>query len=198
MGLRYIQETTEGDSHHRHDAQFILADISLEDEPQRTDLATELMDRMHARFPDNTLIHHRLIDTRFESGRYEDVLTEASKLAASTGGDSLDTLLRSTAPIWRARAFVQLGLPDRARAELSGFPEGGPDRPHWAGAWVRLTNAQILDMAGERDEALSSYRDVSGLAQPHAVRRAQLLADAGIEAPFVTARVASSLAAQAR
>ncbi|MDG2304228.1 MAG: hypothetical protein P8R42_06150 [Candidatus Binatia bacterium] len=183
-GLRYIEETTEHGGVHQNDAQFVLADISMEFEPLRVEKATELIDDLHGRFPKNALIHYQLIDARFTSGRFEDVIDESHRLEDGSGGDGLDTLIRSMAPLWRARAGLQIGDVDGARRALEAFPLDGPPRPHWGSAWVGLTRAQLLDVVGRREDAEAFYERVVALEVPKRSRKAAGLAEIGLATPF--------------
>lgn len=184
-GLRYIESAAERHGIHQHDAQFVLADISMEFPPLRVDRAETLMDELYAKFPDNTLIHYQLIDARFTAGKYDDVIAESYALESTSGGDALDDTIRGMAPLWRARAHLALGDSKRAEETLGRFPPEGPQRPHWGTAWVGVTKAQLLDSIGKRSEAEEEYRRVADLERPYGSRKAALLAEEGLERPYV-------------
>lgn len=183
-GLRYIEGAADRPGIHQYDAQFVLADISMDFPPLRVDRAEALLDGLHERFPANTLIHYQLIDARFTAGRFQDVIDESFVLETGAGGDELDDVIRSMAPLWRARAELQMGDAKRAAKTLRAFPEHGPARPHWGNAWVSVTRAQLLDSVGKRPEAEALYQRVTDLEAPHRSREAAVVAEGGLDAPF--------------
>jgi hypothetical protein len=56
--------------------------------------------------------------------------------------------------------------------------------PSWGGAWLHLVRGQVHDARGEQPLALAEYQKVVDLKGVSYNRRAALIAEAGIEAPF--------------
>ncbi len=86
--------------------------------------------------------------------------------------------------VWRARAEMQLGRPERAWQLLEHFCEDGPETPTWGHLWVEVSRGQIQDTMGEREKALAHYQRIVALKLNPTFNRSAEIAAKGVKEPF--------------
>ena len=169
---------------HRFSATFFLANIrSYHDGRLDRAEALEFLRKLHTRHPHNSLVHFELIEVLTMLERYEEVIPAAAALETHPGTSRQDRGRVNMARVWRARAELMLGRPDRAWEILE--PLGSAvETPNWGDPWIHVTRAQILDTRGQREQALGLYRRVALLELPTDEYRAARIAEEGLAAPF--------------
>jgi tetratricopeptide (TPR) repeat protein len=181
-GRRYMNEVADGRSIHRDNARFILSNINTYHDPENHERALELVEDLHARYPDNTLIHFELLEVLYESRDYRRLVEAAPALEAHPGSNHLDRGRRDMARIWRAYGELRLGRPQAALDILEVFGPGEPEHPYWGNSWTVLVRARSHDALGERERAKAGYKAV--LAIDPGSSRARARAKAGLREPF--------------
>ncbi len=184
-GLANLERAREGGDRYRFDAAFYLTNIRAYHESVRdVDWAVRETRVLHDRHPRNALVHFELLELLAMQGEYEAARLEAQKLEAHPGrATSAEARGRANmATVWRARAELALGQPERALGTLHGFGEDGPSEPDWGARWVQVTRGQALDALGRRDEAIARYERVVALDLDDD-SRARAEAEAGLAAP---------------
>jgi tetratricopeptide (TPR) repeat protein len=184
LGISYIRDVSENGDLFRDDAKMILSNIYTYFREEEVGTALEIMWDLRARYPENPLIHFELIETLLVDGRYDETITEAKRLEQKPSLDEGWRGRQTVALVWRARAELMLGRPERSLELLAPLEATPPVNPHWAAAWVDLTRGQALDALGQREKALFEYRAVLDNDRQFGSDRAEALARAAIEAPF--------------
>jgi hypothetical protein len=186
LGISLMEDVAGSGDLYRMTAQFHLADIRAE-RAGRIDLdwAESATRRMHARYPQNALVHFQLVEILESREKYEELVREARALEAHPGKSRQNRGHVATARVWRARGEMMLHRIDEAWKTLLVFGEDGPGSPDWGPRWVKLTRAQLLDLRGEREKALTFYRSLSAMGLDSNFTRLPAIAQAGIERPFV-------------
>lgn len=140
--LFFARESGEAEVGLRHlEASYFLSSIYTYYERERHEQALELITSLHARFPSSTFLHFELIELLFEMGRYPQVEAEALRLEAKAGTRSYDEVQRQAAGVWRARAALYQGEPERAWAALDELEPPVPGASVWLVAWVELARS---------------------------------------------------------
>jgi tetratricopeptide (TPR) repeat protein len=189
LGIAYIKRVAEQGDLYKDDAQLILANIYTYYREEELASAVRLIRDLHGRYPDNPLIHFELVETLFAAGEYEEMTRQALALERKPAADEGRRGRQTVSLIWRARAELMLGRPERTLELLAPLEANPPTTPHWASAWADLTRGHALDVAERRDEALIEYREVLAYERPFGSSRAEEHASAAIEAPFALAPV---------
>jgi tetratricopeptide (TPR) repeat protein len=182
-GLRFLQEVYANGDLYRWDAAFMLMNIYTQYEPDHSKafaLGRELIER----YPNNLLVRNEYLELLLAACRFEETIEEAQRIEALPAQDERSQALRRIARVWRARAEIQLGEPQRAQSVLAEFGQDGPERPYWGSAWIGLVRGHALDVQGQRAAARAEYERVSALEPPHGSRRAAQLAKEGLRTPF--------------
>jgi len=182
-GLELLALVAERGDLERDNARFILSNIETYhlENPTR---GLELLTKLHADYPTNTMIHFELLEALYMLGQYERARDEALALERNPRTGALHQGRKTMARVWRARAVLALDRPEQALDALAPLVAQEPEVPLWGKAWVRLTQGNALDALGRREEALDRYAAVESLEAPYVSRRAAKRARASIEAPY--------------
>ncbi|MDJ0787464.1 MAG: tetratricopeptide repeat protein [Myxococcota bacterium] len=187
-GLGNLAHVSEQGLRYRFDARFFLGNIqTYHDGREDLDEALRILRGLRAEHPSNALVHFELLELLMMLERPAEAAHEAERLEAHPG---LSTEVRgrvNMARVWRARAELAQGRPDRAWTLLESFGEVGPVDPDWGARWVQVVRGQVLDVGGRREEALQHYRRVADLELGDD-SRARQLALAGLERPYAQGR----------
>ena len=184
-GIAFMEDVARDGTLHRVTAEFHLANVRSE-HPKRIDLdsAYAAYRSLHARYPRNAIIHFQLIEVLEMRGAYKDLVVEARVLEAHPGRGRHHRGLADMARVWRARGEMMLHDIDDAWKTLTVFGDDDPENPDWGSRWVKLTRAQLLDLRGERDQALDLYGSVLALDFDSNISRARSIAAHGADQPF--------------
>jgi len=183
-GLRQLEEAWRGGDLYRFTGGFFLAHVLTYHEQESYARAFEILRSLHDAHPHNSMVHFELVELLITVEDYERAIQEALALEAHPGTARHDRGRANMARIWRARARLLSGQPERAWEILQPFGAEGPEEPDWGSRWVRLTRGQILDVQGERERAIAQYESVAWLDLPGEPRSRER-ARAGLEKPFV-------------
>jgi len=127
----------------------------------RADLAVELLESLHERYPGNPLFPAQLAEVR---DRYQHDITASldtwrDLLHASRSGEVNESVLAEVqARLGMARQFEALHQTDRAIEQLREVLQAKPARPAGAYAEAALALGAGEDRLGHRDAALAAYR----------------------------------------
>jgi hypothetical protein len=77
-----------------------------------------------------------------------------------------------------------MGRPEIAWAVLESFGEIKEEDPGWALPWVSLTRGRVLDVLGNRTEAITQYRVATQMKSPEGDPFAAALAKQHIKNPY--------------
>jgi tetratricopeptide (TPR) repeat protein len=126
-------------------------------------------------------------------------LAEARRLREAGRNDDAAQAFRETLALWPACDEARLrvaedelrhGRSAAAREALERLPRRDGDlSPPWIGAWSRLLKARLLDLAGQRTEAVARYKEV--LNEPWGQEELRVLAARGLARPFAADEPAS-------
>jgi len=183
-GLRALERVAAGTSDHAVDARFILMNIRSYHAPTDLRYALETGRALHARYPDNALFHSELVEVLLLSGLYDEAIASARALEESRPEEVEAQARPGLARILRAQALLLSGEADAAWVLLEPMDEDTTRLPVWGGAWLHLVRGQIHDARGERPQAVVEYERVTGLEGQHYNRRAALIAEQALVAPF--------------
>ena len=166
LGLQYLHEAQEQAPLFNNDASFMLMAVNTSFEEDGTTEALEIARELNARYPRNTLLHSQLIGVLTVLENWNEVIEETRKLEAGTGTYLHDEAMRTTAPIWRAYAELELGHTQTAWETLSVFDGEEPQKPPSAYAWLCVIRGYVLDVMGKREEAIVEYERILALEPP--------------------------------
>jgi tetratricopeptide (TPR) repeat protein len=190
QGLRDLDDVRQQGDYYRFTGAFHLANIRTYQSTQDRALALAITRHLHEQHPSNSLVHFELVEVLMLEGDYDEVLIEARELEGHPGEALHHRGRANVGRIWRARAELHLGRPQRAWEILETFGPDGPEVPGWGRRWVAVTRGQILDVQGERDDAIVQYHLVASPESTNPDRSAQA-ARAGLQAPFALDEPAS-------
>jgi tetratricopeptide (TPR) repeat protein len=182
-GLAYIDEVANTPGVHRDDARILLMIVRNYHEPPDPQGALVFATDLHQRYPDNPLIHFELLEVLFSNGEWESAEHEAIQLEKVRMRDPQAEGRQRMARVWRARVLLQTGRTDQAWALIAPMRDDDPTLPSWGLHWLRLTRGQILDVQGQRDDAVAEYEAVLEYA-PEDNERSRAFAQLGLGAPF--------------
>jgi tetratricopeptide (TPR) repeat protein len=157
LGLQYLHEAREQAPLFGNDAAFMLMNVNAYYEDNGNGEALKLAWELHSRYPRNSLFHNQLISVLSVAQRWNEVVEQSRKLKAGSGDYLFDEDMRTTAPLWRAYAELQLGQTQTAWETLSQFQGEEPREPRFAYAWLCVVRGNVLDMMGKREEAIAQY-----------------------------------------
>jgi len=183
-GISMMEQVRDEPGMRSDEARFMLMVVNTYHAPMDLPSALESGRILHARYPDNVLFHSELIEVLLKEELYEEAIETALALEAQSPEDEIARSRPMLARILRAQATLLNGSPNEAAAILATMDEDKANLPVWGRAWFYLVEAQILDAQGEREAAVSQYRRVQELEGPAYNKRAALIAEMGIEAPF--------------
>jgi tetratricopeptide (TPR) repeat protein len=185
LGIAYIAEVAERGDIFKDDATLVLSNIYTYFRKEEIATALRMIRDMHERYPENALIHFELVETLLAAHEYDEVIEQALLLEGKPTPDERWAGRQTVANIWRARAELMLGRPERTLELLAPMQADPPTNPHWASAWVDLTHGHTQDVLGNREQALDQYRAVLAYEEPFGSRRAKRFATAAMSFPFV-------------
>ncbi|MGH0034053.1 MAG: hypothetical protein ACQGVK_03410 [Myxococcota bacterium] len=182
-GLAYIEEVSRKGDLYRFDASAQLANILLymEDAPER---AAPILERLHRTHPESGYLAFEVVELKMIEGDYAGTVEKALELEQSHGSQFGDATRRTMAKIWRARAELHRGHPERTRAILAEIDASGQDLSGWCRRWMLLTRGNLEDLLDRRDEAVEYYEDVVALESRWQSGRSVELARQLLETPF--------------
>ena len=161
-------------------------DDEIEDELMLESLE-HLEDLVHS-YPANPRFQIRMIGTLLAMEEFQQTI-DASEAFLSQSADKLTDLDLAISQVLMVRAW--LGLDQLQEAEQL-FEETKPlaerlmdDLPDWTIPWYLLTQAQLDDLAGRRDEALATYKEILGLGKSDYVSdEVKEAAQVGLDKPW--------------
>ncbi len=191
LGLAYLEQARKDADLFRFDAELTLSSayMYIEEEPER---AQPVLLEMIARNPSNSLLHFEIVELRLQEGNYLGTIAATDALEEAIGSQFGDSQRRSMARIWRARAELHLGRAERTKTLLAQAKADWKDLTPWSRRWLLLTQANVLDLAGERASALSLYEQ--GVHENARSSRSVALAREGLDAPFRLENVSPAVA----
>jgi tetratricopeptide (TPR) repeat protein len=183
LAMAYMEQVSREGSYYRFDASLQLAQLYLyfEDQPER---AAPILARLHAAYPENTAVTFEILELRLIQGNYEGTIEKALELEQSQGSQFGDEVRRTMAKIWRARAELLRGQPDRVVAALAEVEAGSAKLSPWCVRWLLLTRGNLEDVLGNREQAIAHYERVLDLKSRFDSGRSVTLAQEGLEKPF--------------
>ena len=142
-------------------ARYIYSFLLLEgrDENLRQQARTQLKELV-SRYPLNPRFQLRLISLMLIDGDFEATRSAATSfLAAASPPEPEASLTR----IWQLRAEMGLGELEAARSTFETikpvFVKARDEVPGWSTTWFLLTEAQLLDVEGNRTAAREKYQE---------------------------------------
>ncbi|MFP6640726.1 MAG: hypothetical protein VCC04_10825, partial [Myxococcota bacterium] len=186
-GLSLMRQVRDGQGIRSDEARFMLMIIDNYHAPSDLESALASGHLLHQRYPDNLLFHSELIEVLVKSGQYDEAIETALALEQRQPSD-VEALGRPMlARILRAQATLLNGNSVEAWRILESMDERTTPLPVWGGAWLHLVRGQVLDARGERKAAVAEYHRVKNLKGLAYNERAALIAEAALDAPFVSA-----------
>jgi len=184
-GLALLHEVQTGSSAYVPAASMVLSAIHTYHDPPDVPAALRIAEQLHAQYPSNAILHFELLEVLLKAGRDERVIEEALVLEGRLGESEGVTGRAMLARIWRARAALDLGRTDEARAIVFALREDDPRLPAWGRIWLWVARGHVLDVEGDRPGAIAAYRKVLGFERKDFYsERPVRLADAGLAAPY--------------
>lgn len=128
-------------------------------DPQKS---LEYIRQLRQKFPANPLMHYVEIICLFETGGYDEVISQAQTFLALIGKDPFYK------EIYISRAYTALGTAYMAKGDFAKarelFEQGQAalkkqEVSRW-GLWNELRLGQVYDVLGERDKAVAQYKYV--------------------------------------
>lgn len=185
LGLALLERARAASTLYGPSAAMVLMTIHTYHDPPDVPAAVEIAHELHAAYPSNAILHFELIEVLLKARQHDALIAEALALERRRGESEGVTHRAMLARIWRARAAVERGQLDEARAIAFGLDFDDPDLPEWGAPWLWLVRGQILDLEGDRPAALDAYDRVLALGTDDFFsQRPQRIAKAGRETPF--------------
>lgn len=126
------------------------------------DKSLEYINQLHAKFPENPLMHYVVLICLFENGKYDEVIAGGQEFLGLIGSNKFYK------EIYIPRAYTAIGTSYMAKGEWQkareAFEQGrtkyaNQDPSRW-GVWNEYRLGQVYDVLGERDKALAQYKKV--------------------------------------
>ena len=146
----------------------------------------EYIQQLHAKFPDNPLMHYVVLICQFENGQYEEVISGAEEFLNLIGTNKFYK------EIYIPRAYTALGTSYMAQGEWEKardiFEQGrsqyaNQDPSRW-GVWNEYRLGQVYDVLGEREKAIAQYKKVLSFKDKWGFDE---VAKAGVKTPWQAA-----------
>lgn len=143
----------------------------------------EYIQQLHAKFPDNPLMHYVVLICLYETGKYEDVLTGGQEFLALIGTNPFYK------DIYISRAYTALGTAYMAQGKWTEarqtFEAGraalAAQEPSRWGVWNEYRLGQVYDVLGERAKAVAQYQKVLSFKDKWGFDE---VAKAGLKTPY--------------
>jgi len=122
----------------------------------------EYIQELHAKFPQNPLMHYVVLICLFENGRYEEVIAGGEEFLKLIGSNKFyKDIYISRAYTAIGTSYMALGKWDKAREafEQSHASTITQEPSRW-GVWNEYRLGQVYDVLGWRDRAVSQYKKV--------------------------------------
>jgi len=190
-GVVLIEKVAETGTLYREDALYMKGNIYINFRENQAELGLPIIRSLAQRYPQNVLLQFELIEAFYESGKPEEVIATANALADQKPRNTAEAGWIRMAPTWKARAALLEGDPDRALHLLAPEIATPPEHPLWATAWIDLIQAQALDAAGQREQALVLYQKILDYDPPQGSQRAARRARMGLKNPYRAPQAAS-------
>lgn len=122
----------------------------------------EYIRQLHAKFPNNPLMHYVEVICLYETGHYDEVTAQAQYFLEQIGQNPFYK------DIYIARAYTALGTTQMAQKNWEQaraiFEQGraalqGQEPSRW-GVWNELRLGQVYDVLGQREKAVKQYQYV--------------------------------------
>ncbi|MBR4681746.1 MAG: hypothetical protein IKP06_00340 [Elusimicrobiaceae bacterium] len=122
----------------------------------------EFIRALHAKYPNNPLMHYVEVICLYETKNYEEVTTKAQYFLDQIGKNPFYK------DIYIARAYTALGTTQMAQGNFEGarviFEQGQQlvrkQEPSRWGVWNELRLGQVYDVLGQREKAIAQYQYV--------------------------------------
>jgi len=126
------------------------------------DKSLEYINQLHAKFPENPLMHYVVLICLFENGKYDEVIAGATEFLGLIGSNKFYK------EIYIPRAYTAMGTSYMAKGEWEKareiFEQGRAQYAHQApsrwGVWNEYRLGQVYDVLGEREKAIAQYKKV--------------------------------------
>ena len=184
-GVALIEKVAEKGTLYQEDALYMKGNIYINFRENQAERGLPIIRSLAQRYPNNILLQFEWIEALYESGKPNAVIAKADTLAARKPRTPEEVGWIRMAPTWKARAALLQGDPDRALALLAPEIASPPQEPLWATAWLDLIQAQALDAAGRREEALVLYQQILDYDPPQGSQRAARRARAGLKTAYL-------------
>ena len=183
LGLAYVEEVSQQGDLYRFDASVELAQMYLYFE-DRPDLAEPIITRLHDAYPENSYLAFEMVELRMTQCDYPATIAKALAMEQGNGDQFGDAPRRTAVKTWRARAELLRGNADVARAIVDALLPEMNDLPPWGRRWLALTQGNLADLSGNRNEAVAHYERVIALKSRWESDRAVDLAGDYLRTPF--------------
>lgn len=184
--LPYLRDVmAEGDDF-RDVARYLYADLRISEGPEGKREASEILALLTRQYPGNHRFHLRHISLLLERGLNRETIAAGEQFLQTQTG--VDPLNESLVRLWITRAHLTLQDLTAARTsfdEIDLTVSTDPAMPLWGLLWMLITHAQMLDLGGEREAALATYRRLLGLTDEiHMNPVVVAAAHQGLKTPF--------------
>jgi len=183
-GIEMLREVSTAPTVYAESAQVMLSVIGSHHSPTDYEDAASRLRPLHRRYPMNVLIQHELVDVLFKMGRYDELQPLLDEMERRADEPQPVRAYARVAEMWRARIALHQRRLDEAEAHLALLDQHADEIPNWTHAWVDVLNAQILDLRGERKQAVSLYKHALDRKGLYESQRANRMAKAGLDEPF--------------
>jgi len=142
-------------------ARYMYSTLMLMDDSTRP-LAISELTYLANRYPKNSRFQLRLISALLMQKNHAAALAQAKSYLKHKPTESDLTLTL----VWMVRANISLGsLPDAERLLDNIKPSAYESLPSWSLSWHLLSLAQLNDLRGQRDPAISTYGKILSMAE---------------------------------
>lgn len=185
--LPYIREVMDSGDIYPDVARYIYSFLLLEGEDETLrDQAAEQLEVLVTRYPENFRFQLRWISMLLLENRFEDTIRAATRYIEDVKPEEP---FASLTQIWQLRSHMaldQMALADKVYEVIRPvFTTTRDELPGWSVTWYLLTEAQLLDLNGERQQARAKYRETLEFAKSTYVSERLLeAARAGLKAPY--------------
>ncbi len=184
--LPYLRDVMTRGRDFRDVAKYLYADLRIYEGPDGQREASEILAGLVRDYPENERFHLRHISLLLERGLNQETIAAGEQLLRTQ--PDVAPLHEALVRLWITRAYLALQDLVPARRAFAGIDltlAEDPAMPPWGLGWLLITYAQMLDLNGERDEAIATYQRLLGLTDENHMNPVVLVAATrGLETPF--------------
>ncbi|HEX9724208.1 MAG TPA: tetratricopeptide repeat protein [Vicinamibacteria bacterium] len=163
-GFEYLITAAEKGEFVGNDARVLLMVLYVRE--GYYDYALQVAQELHERYPENFLLHvnqAQILERKREPARAIEIYLEVVRLAEE-GRKNYQKVPLGTFRYTAGLRLIELGARERALELFLGATQD-PDTPDRERALSHLRAGEILDLLGERSEAVSQYEEVQKLRE---------------------------------